>query len=239
MNAVTWTLTWQTAFARRRLFVLNMLIPLLLAVPLAGSGAPAHHAAAVYAVLFALFGAFGAAIPALRDAERGFTRRLTHTRTHPVSLLLGRAGADTCIDLLQLLPVALLVTATAPAGFDTLPRMIAILAGTLLFSNLLGIWIAGAARSIAEGALFCAVASLLLLHASGTFRTPAGGSAGAAFESIAPFRALHEILLETLAGAPAARGTGALAAAIFALAALTILAAPLLLRALTATDGRG
>lgn len=228
MTALGWQLEWRTTFARRRLFVLNIAIPLLLVVPVATAGAPPHHAAAVYAVMFVLFGTFGSAIPLLRDAERGFVRRLALTRAAPGSLLLGRALAGACIDMLQLLP-ALVVA----AGGHTVAALL-VLPATLLFANLFGVWVAALARSVAEGALFCAVGSLLLLHASGVFRTPVEGSAGALVERVAPYRALHEHLL----GADAA-GTLALAGGIAVLVAATAAGARPLIRTLARADGRG
>ena len=62
MTAVVWGLEWRIAVTRRRLLVLNTLVPLLLVVPVATGAAPAVHAAAVYTVLFAIFSTFGSAI---------------------------------------------------------------------------------------------------------------------------------------------------------------------------------
>jgi hypothetical protein len=236
VSALGWRLEWRTAAARRRLFVLNVAIPLLLVVPVATAGAPPHHAAAVFAVLFVLFGTFGAAVPLLRDAERGLVRRLALTRVSRAGLLVGRAAAGACLDALQLAPAALVATWGAPARGIAL--LAVVLPATLLFANLFGTWIAALARSVAEGALFCAVGALLLLHASGVFRTPVPGSAGEAVERLAPYRALHEQLL-ALAGSAAPRGYGALAAALVLLGALTFVAAPRLVRALASADGRG
>lgn len=236
MTALGWRLEWLTARARRRLFVLNFAIPLLLVVPVATAGAPPHHAAAVYAVLFVLFGTFGSAIPLLRDAERGFVRRLRLTGAAPAGLLLGRTLAGTCIDAVQLAPSVVIATWGAP--LRAVAAVFAVLVATLLLANLLGTWIAAAARSVAEGALFCAVATLLVLHASGVFRTPAPDSTGAAIERLAPYRALHERLLEALGGA-AAHGAPPLFAGLIALGALTVALAPRLLGALVRADGRG
>ena len=67
--------------------------------------------------------------------------------------------------------------------------------------------IGAATRSLAKAALFSAVSTLLLLHASGVFRTPLPGSFGAAFESVAPFRTLHEALLAMSMMTPVGGGT--------------------------------
>jgi hypothetical protein len=229
-------LEWQRALARPRLFVFNIMIPLLLVLPLMLGAAPPQHAAAVCAVLFVLFGTFGAAIPALRDAERGLLRRLTLTRLSAYALLLGRALAGALLDVVQLLPALLVVALAGHAPLRIAGLLGLALAGSLCFANLLGLWLAAAARSVAEGALFAAVAALLLLHASGVFRTPASGSLAARIEAIAPFRALHETLL---ASATAARPAGMVALALGLVAALllSVLAAPWLVRALRRADG--
>ncbi len=236
MNVLGWSLEWLTTLARRRLLVLNLSIPLLLVLPIAGAGAPSHHAAAVYAVLYALFGTFGAAIPLLRDAERGFIRRIALTRARPAGFLTGRALAGTCIDALQLIPATILVLLLSN-GVSPIPLFAAILAA-LLVANLVGVWIAALARSVAEGALFCAVTALLLLHASGTFRTPPPDGIAARIEAIAPFRALHEQWLASLGGtAPSGHTAALLAGAILLLA--TMATSRALLRMLARADGRG
>jgi len=244
---LAFALEWRTALRRRRLLVLNVAVPLLLVLPVATAGAPAHHAAAVYAVLFVLFGTFGAAIPLLRDAERGLVRRLLVGGLPAARLLLERAAAAALVDTAQLTPAAILALAAAGA-LPAAPLLLAVLLATLLMANLLGVLVAAVARSVAEGALFAAVATLLLLHASGVFRTPRPGSLAAVLEAAAPYRALHETLLTELTGgatraaggaAGGAAGVGALALGLVAVAALTWLASLRLAAALARADGRG
>jgi len=230
--ALAWELEWKRALRRHRLFALNVIVPLTLVLPVAIGRAPPQHAAVVYAVLFVFFGTFGSGIPLLRDAERGMVRRLAMLPLHGGRFLVGRALASAAIDLVQLAPACLVVAVTGP--FPRFPAAILpILAGVLVVAAVLGTWIAASARSVAEGALFAAVAALLLLHASGAFRTPAPGSAGAALENVAPFRALHELLL----GGSFA-GTSALMAWVASALLLTLLAGPRLLRSLARADGQ-
>ena len=80
------------ALVRKRLLVLNMLVPLLLVVPVVLGAAPAFHASAVYAVLFMLFGTFGSAIPLVRDAEMGLVGRILQTGIRPGGFLVQRAA---------------------------------------------------------------------------------------------------------------------------------------------------
>jgi len=201
MSAV-WRVEWQMAFRRRRLFVLNLGIPILLVVPIAVGGAPAFHAAAAYVVLFILFGTFGSAIPLLRDGEEGTLRRMVLAGSPGRSVLLPRALAGTLVDTLQLLPATLFIVWFGVGRWADLSLIVFVLAGALLVANLVGVWVAAAARSLAEGALFAAVVALFLLHGSGVFRTPTPGSPGAVLESILPFSPIHGLLLEAAGGTP-------------------------------------
>jgi hypothetical protein len=232
-------LEWRTALRRRRLLVLNIAVPLLLVLPVATAGAPAHHAAAVYSVLFVLFGTFGAAIPLLRDAERGVVRRLVLGGLPRRLLLVERAAAAAVVDAAQLAPAAVLALAAAGAG-SRVPALLAVLLVTVLVANLIGVLVAAVARSVAEGALFAAVTALLLLHASGVFRTPRPGRRAAILETAAPFRALHETLLAALGGAPpTGAGSGALGIATVGLVVLVMAGGPRLTGVLARADGRG
>ena len=195
MTAIVWELEWRIATARRRLFVLNVVVPLLLVLPVAMGAAPAVHAAAVYVVLFAIFSTFGSAIPLVRDGESGLSGRVLRAGVAPASYLLQRTAAGAALDVLQLGPALAVAALAAGAGPRAFLVALAALAATVCVANLVGVLVAAATRSLAEAALFSAVSTLLLLHASGVFRTPVPGSLGAVVESVAPFRALHEALL--------------------------------------------
>jgi hypothetical protein len=213
------SLELRLATRRRRLFVLNTTIPLLLVAPVALSGAPTHHKAAVYTVLFALFGTFGSAIPLLRDAEHGLLQRIGRTTIPPSAHLLERAGAGAMVDSVQLVPACLAVLwGGSSANLATSAWLLPVVGGSLLVANLVGIWVASIARSIAEGALFAAVTALFLVHASGTFRSPTG-LPGQWIETVSPYRGLHELLLEIASG-----GTGVLGGGGWALFAWVLLA---------------
>lgn len=209
MTGLIWSLEWKVAIRRRRLFVLNALIPLLLVGPIAFSSAPAQHAAAVYTVLFTIFGAFGSCIPLIRDGESGLLTRFMLAGISPRSLLTQRVLAATSLDAVQLLP-SLAVIALASGNASAFGGVVAALLLTLVVANLLGVWAAAIARSVAEGALFAAVSSLLLLHAAGLFREPVGGSFGARMAALSPFRILHAALLEVTGGAAIPSSVGLL-----------------------------
>ncbi len=198
-------LEWVVARRRRRLFLLNAGIPLLLVLPVALGGAPPHHAAAAYAILFVLFGTMGSAIPLLRDGEGGLLARMRRTGYPAWRFLLERVVAGTVVDLIQLTPslgATLLLAGSSRFGGSAVTLAMA-LALALLAANVVGVWVAALARSLAEGALFGAVATLFLLHGSAVFRTPAPGGVGEAMARLLPFTPLHQGLLGRTGALPA------------------------------------
>jgi hypothetical protein len=190
-----WTVEWLLARRRRRLFFLNAAVPLLLVAPVALSGAPPFHAAAVYSVLFVIFGVFGSAIPLVRDGGSGLLTRWHLVGMPPRELLTARLGAQTALDVLEASPAVALILLASGRPLAAAPALIVALPFALLVANALGAWAAALARSLAEAALFSSVLSLLLLHVAGTFRTPAPGTVAETLERVSPFRMLHEAFL--------------------------------------------
>jgi hypothetical protein len=178
-------------------------VPLLLVAPIALAGAPTAHAAAVYSVLFVLFGVFGSAIPLVRDGASGLLTRW-HLAGMPARELIGsRIAAQTVLDFIEALPATafiLVAGSRGAGGGSAASALLLALPFTLLVANAIGAWAAALARSLAEAALFASVLSLLLLHAAGTFRTPDAGSPGAVLERFSPFRTLHEAFLGAAGG---------------------------------------
>lgn len=229
MNGAVWIQEWRVTLRRRRLLALNVSIPLILVLPISLGGAPAAHAAAVYTVLFVLFGTFGSTIPLIRDGESGFLGRIRGTGLDDRWHLVQRTAAAALIDTGELLPaLAVLTVAEAGAGPEALAAgaaLLPILALSLLVANAVGAWVAAAARSLAEAALFAAVVALLLLHGSGVFRTPTAGGPGAAVERWAPFRALHEGFVGVAWRSGAVPGAASLSASLHLLGATAALLA--------------
>ena len=195
MNLAVWRTEWLTALRRRRLLLFNILIPSTFVATVALSAAPAVHAAAVFTVLFTLFGTFGSSIPLIRDGESGLLRRYVLTGVHPGGLLLQRVLATAAIDLIELAPSVLIIAAARGSSASQIAIVVPAMGVGLLAANALGALTAALAKSVAEGALFSAVAALLLLHWAGTFRTPVPGTWQATLEVWNPFRPLHENLL--------------------------------------------
>lgn len=200
MKAPIWRLEWLVALRRRRLFAMNVGIPLLLVAPLTFGGAPVFHAAAAYAVLFVLFGTFGSAIPLLRDGESGTLRTMILAGAGHRSLVIQRVLAGAVLDTIQLLPAMVLILWAGGASGRVWGLALPVLLGAVLAAGIVGVVVAALARSLAEGALFSAVVSLFLLHGSGVFRTPPPGSMGAIIESVLPFAPLHTVLLTGAGG---------------------------------------
>jgi hypothetical protein len=189
-----WALEWRQAARRRRVVVISAGVPLLLVLVVALGGAPAPHAALVYSVLFTFFGTFGAAIPWARDAERGLLHRLVLAGLSMPAIAAQRLVASALLDLLELMPSLLVIIGVyhvAPADALRLGAMVGV---GLLAANVLGVLVAGFAASLAETALLAAVSALLLLHASGVFRTPAPGGALEALQRAVPFHYMHEAI---------------------------------------------
>lgn len=204
MTLPIWRTEWLTALRRRRLLAFNTLIPLAFVAPIALSSAPAVHAAAVFTVLFALFGTFGSSIPLIRDGESGLLRRYVLTGVHPGGLLLQHVFATAALDLIELAPSVLVIVVARGSSAAQIAMVVPAMALGLVAANTVGALTAALAKSVAEGALFSAVAALLLLHWAGTFRTPLPGTWQATLEAWSPFRPLHESLLAASgAGGPA------------------------------------
>ncbi len=205
MTAV-WNLQWRLAMTRKRVFILNVMVPLTLVLPVATGAVPALAAAGVYVVLFAAFAVFGAALPLRVDGPRGMSARIVRGGVGPSSYLLQRAAAGAALDTVQLTPALLLAALAAGAGPPQILSALVTLAGTVWVWGLLGVIIAAASRSITETALFAAVTVPLLAHMSGIFRTSAPDTPSAWLEGISPLRALHEDLLGMIVAVPSGGG---------------------------------
>ncbi len=210
MTSAVWGLQWRLAFTRKRVLILNVVIPLTVVLPVATEAVPAGPAAGIYAVLFAAFAMFGSALPLRWEGQRGMSARVVRSGVTPSSYLLQRIGAGAVLDTLQLIPALLLAAVAAGATVPQVGRALIALAGTVWVCGLIGSVIAAASRSITETALFAGAAVPLLAHMSGVFNTPEDGSLSSSFESASPFRALHEALLEMTTGAAPGGGLGLL-----------------------------
>jgi hypothetical protein len=214
VTSAVWTVQWRLALTRKRVFLLNVAVPLTLVLLVATGAVPLRAAAGAYVVLFAAFGVFGSALPLRWEGQRGMSARVVRGGIGPASYLVQRAAAGAVLDTLQLTPSLLLATIAAGATPAAVLGALLALAGTVWVCGLVGIVIAAASRSMTETALFAAVAVPLMAHMSGVFRTPAPGSLSSLLESASPLTALHETLLEMTAPGPAGGGMALLVWAI-------------------------
>lgn len=214
MTPAVWSVQWRLALARKRVFILNFVVPLTVVLPVATGAVPPGAAAGVYVVLFAAFAMFGSAIPLRWDGQRGMSARVVRAGVGASNYLLQRAVAGALLDTLQLTPALLLAALAVGASPRDVLVVLPALAATVWVCGLVGIIVAATSRSVTETALFAAVTVPLLAHMSGVFRTSAQGSYQALLEDGSPFRALHEGLLDMTVGAPAGGGGALLAWAI-------------------------
>lgn len=214
MTPAVWSIQWRLALQRKRVFILNFVVPLTLVLIVATGAVPPGAAAGVYVIIFTAFSMFGAAIPLRWEGQRGMTGRIVRAGVGPSSYLLQRAGAGATLDTLQLTPALLLAGLTVGADVDELVRAFVALAATVWIVGLVGIVVAAASRSITETALFAAVTVPLLAHMSGVFRAPAPGSYQAVLERGSPFGALHVALLDMTNGDPGGGGAAVMVWAI-------------------------
>lgn len=223
MTPAVWSVQWRLALTRKRVFILNFVVPLTVVLPVATGAVPPGAAAGVYVVLFAAFAVFGSAIPLRWDGQRGMSARVVRAGVGASNYLLQRAAAGALLDTLHLTPALLLAAIAVGASPGDVLVVLPALAATVWVCGLVGVIVAATSRSLTETALFAAVTVPLLAHMSGVFRTPAQGSYQALLEGGSPFRALHEGLLDMTVGAPAGGGGAVLAWALLLPVAIGLL----------------
>lgn len=221
-----WSLAWRTALARKRLFVWNVAVPMLLLAPVALSDAAAPHRTAVFGVFFIFFATFGSAIPTVRDARTGWLDAIFLTGYSRRRWFAEAVLAGTALDIVQLLPVTIVLVWTAgTATGEDLGDLAVAMVVALATANILGRILAAIVQSLAEAALVSAAVSLLLLHFAGFFRTPVAGWT----REVArwnPYRPLQEALagVQASGGAPSEGWFPALLVAVIAALLVAVLA---------------
>ncbi|MEE9208433.1 MAG: ABC transporter permease [Gemmatimonadota bacterium] len=198
MTGAVWRLQWAVALRRRRLLLWNLLVPALLLVPVALSGAAAVHKAVVFTLFFAFFGAYGSCIPLIRDGGSGWAEKVLLTGYGARPWLVERLLASAALDWAQLVPVTLVLVWLASGSPTDTAAILTAQAVALLFANLLGIAVAAVVKSLAEAALGCAIVCLVALHLAGVFRAPTVGTWAETASQLSPFRPLLEVWRSTL-----------------------------------------
>lgn len=184
---------------RRRALVIKLTFPLLVAAPLLLSGAPATYAALALTMLVTIVGALGAGAVLSRERQNGLTLRYRTLPVTPGHLLIERLAANAGIDLLQLVPVLVLVAVTHPSAAAWWPALLVSVAAVLLIGNLLGAVASTLSDSPGEVMLYVVIPLLPLLFLSGAF-TPPTQPVLLVASRLLPFSYLHESLLGAIGG---------------------------------------
>ena len=184
---------------RRRALVVKLLFPLLVGIPLLGSRAPAIYVAMALTMLIAIIGPLGAGAVLTRERLLGLTLRYRTLPVTPGRLLLERLSINAAIDLVQLLPVLLLLALRHPAGLAWWPALLLTTCAVLLAGNLIGAVASLLSDSPGEVMLYVFIPLLPVLYLSGVF-TPLTQPALLAVSRFLPFSYLHEALVGALGG---------------------------------------
>jgi hypothetical protein len=220
--------------ARRRALALKVGIPLLLALPLIIGGAPTFWAGMLLTVLVAMMGAVGTAVNLARARQSGLLVRLALVPRPGWRVVGGVVGAGAVVDLLQLLPVIILVAVAGGAGLEQWAGLLLAVMAGLLTGSLLGCAVACLAGGVGEVLLDVCVLLAPLLFLGGLFTGVPRLGWGWTVATIDPFGQLGSAFIGALGGSPAFSPATVLlvsaAAILVVLAAVGLLSRPLLER---------
>ena len=185
---------------RRRALTIKLAFPLVVGIPLVFA-APPFYAAMSLTMLVAIIGTLGAGAVLTRERQSGLTLRYRTLPVTPGRLLIERLSTSALIDLLQMIPVLVLITVRHPTQFAWWPSLLLTTAAVLLLGNLMGAVASTLSDSPGEVMLYVFIPLLPLLYLSGVF-TPLEHPALLAISRLLPFSYLHESLLGALGGQP-------------------------------------
>lgn len=221
--------------SRPRALAIKAGLPLLLAIALALGHAPTFWTGMLLTVLTAMVGAVGTAVSISRARDSGLLTRLAATPGSRGRQLGGWVLASAAVDLVQLLPVALVVGLAGAASPAAGGALVVALAGVLLATNVLGCVVTLAAATAAEVLLDVVVVLAPLLYLGGLFTGVPTDGWRAVVAAVDPFSHLHSAFIGALGGSPAYdAGLDALAAA--GAAAVAVVALGLLARLVLERD---
>jgi ABC-type multidrug transport system permease subunit len=189
---------------RPRAMVIKLAFPLVVALPLVLSAAPAFYAGMALTMLVAVIGTLGAGAVLTRERTAGLTLRYRLLPRQASSLLLERLAANAAIDLGQVLPVLVLVAVRHPADLIWWPALLLGTAAVLLTGNVLGAWASTTSSSPGEVMLVIFLPLLPALFLSGVF-VPLGQPL-LTISRFLPFTYLHAALVGGLGGSSALAG---------------------------------
>jgi hypothetical protein len=185
---------------RRRALTIKLAFPLVVGIPLVFV-APPFYAAMSLTMLVAIIGTLGAGAVLTRERQSGLMLRYRTLPVTPGRLLIERLSTSALIDLLQVIPVLVLITVRHPSQFAWWPSLLLSTAAVLLLGNLMGAIASTLSDSPGEVMLYVFIPLLPLLFLSGVF-APLSQPVLVAASRLLPFSYLHESLLGALGGQP-------------------------------------
>jgi hypothetical protein len=185
---------------RRRALTIKLAFPLVVGIPLVFA-APPFYAAMSLTMLVAIIGTLGAGAVLTRERQSGLTLRYRTLPVTPGRLLIERLSTSSLIDLLQVIPVLVLITVRHPSQFAWWPSLLLTTAAVLLLGNLMGAVASTLSDSPGEVMLYVFIPLLPLLYLSGVF-APLSQPVLLVISRLLPFSYLHESLLGGLGGQP-------------------------------------
>lgn len=202
-----------------RIFLIKVLTPLILGLPLLLAHAPTFWVATLLTTLVAMVGGVGAAMALVRARSSGYFERLALLPRSSQKLLLQWVFAAALVDVAQFLPlwVAILII-----GNGTLPDMVALLAivaSALLFTNVLGSLLSLVAGGPGDVLVTTVVVLAPLLFFAGLFTGVPAYGIGAWVAAIDPFTYASSGFVDAVSA------TGTFSAGVIVLASAVVVAA--------------
>lgn len=195
---------WQrelVEFSGRRVALLvKLAYPLVLGVPLLFTRVPAFDAAMALTMLVGLTSALGTGAVLSRERVSGLALRYRLLPVRPGALVVERLAVYAAIDLLQFVPLLVLLAFRHPEAAAFWPALVVTLAGSVLAGNLLGALASTLSRAPAEVMLYTVIALLPAFYLAGVF-VPPRQPVMILVSRLLPFSYLHDALLGSLAAA--------------------------------------
>ena len=171
-----WWLELRATLRRRRALAIKLVFPLVLAVPLALTGAPQFFAAMLLTVLIAMVGTVGTGVSLTRARGSGWLDRLAVLPMGRWRVGLELFLAGWVVDCLQATLLVLVLEAAQRPDPLTLFSTWLLSLATLAFSGALGLAVATLTDNPGEAMLLLAVVLAPMLFLSGLFTgVPAAG----------------------------------------------------------------
>jgi hypothetical protein len=198
---------WREFIRRPQALLLKLAYPIVVGLPLLTSAAPPFYAAMALTLLASTLSALGTASVFARERQSAMQQRLRLLPLPAWRANTARLCACASIDLVQLVPIILVVMLLHPAAQPWWPALALTLGGTVLLCNALGAVASTFSSSAGEVMLWALLPLFPAFYLSGLF-APASGAARWV-ELVMPWHHLHETLIASLGGATAEDVQGA------------------------------